>query len=31
MTGPVVAITGTNGKTSTKEMLAAALRTRYST
>ena len=27
--GPVVAITGTNGKTSTKEMLAAALRTRY--
>jgi UDP-N-acetylmuramoyl-tripeptide--D-alanyl-D-alanine ligase len=31
MTGPVVAITGTNGKTSTKEMLAAALRTRYVT
>ena len=29
--GPVVAITGTNGKTSTKEMLAAALRTRYTT
>lgn len=29
VTGPVVAITGTNGKTSTKEMLAAALRTRY--
>ncbi len=29
--GPVVAITGTNGKTSTKEMLAAALRTRYAT
>ncbi len=29
--GPVVAITGTNGKTSTKEMLAAALRTRYVT
>jgi UDP-N-acetylmuramoyl-tripeptide--D-alanyl-D-alanine ligase len=29
--GPVVAITGTNGKTSTKEMLAAALRTRYLT
>jgi len=27
--GPVVAITGTNGKTSTKEMIAAALRTRY--
>jgi UDP-N-acetylmuramoyl-tripeptide--D-alanyl-D-alanine ligase len=31
MTGPVVAITGTNGKTSSKEMLAAALRTRYVT
>jgi UDP-N-acetylmuramoyl-tripeptide--D-alanyl-D-alanine ligase len=31
MIGPVVAITGTNGKTSTKEMLAAALRTRYVT
>jgi UDP-N-acetylmuramoyl-tripeptide--D-alanyl-D-alanine ligase len=30
-TGPVVAITGTNGKTSTKEMLAAALGTRYVT
>ncbi len=29
--GPVVAITGTNGKTSVKEMLAAALRTRYRT
>lgn len=27
--GPVVAITGTNGKTSPKEMLAAVLRTRY--
>ncbi len=27
--GPVVAVTGTNGKTSTKEMLAVALRTRY--
>jgi UDP-N-acetylmuramoyl-tripeptide--D-alanyl-D-alanine ligase len=29
--GPVVAITGTNGKTSTKEMLAAVLATRYVT
>jgi UDP-N-acetylmuramoyl-tripeptide--D-alanyl-D-alanine ligase len=29
ITGPVIAVTGTNGKTSTKEMLAAALGTRY--
>ena len=29
--GPVIAITGTNGKTSTKEMLASVLRTRYVT
>ena len=29
--GPVLAITGTNGKTSTKEMLAAVLGTRYRT
>jgi UDP-N-acetylmuramoyl-tripeptide--D-alanyl-D-alanine ligase len=27
--GPVIAVTGTNGKTSTKEMLAAVLGTRY--
>jgi UDP-N-acetylmuramoyl-tripeptide--D-alanyl-D-alanine ligase len=31
MSGPVIAITGTNGKTSTKEMLASVLGTRYST
>jgi len=29
--GPVIAVTGTNGKTSTKEMLVAVLRTRYVT
>jgi UDP-N-acetylmuramoyl-tripeptide--D-alanyl-D-alanine ligase len=29
--GPVVAVTGTNGKTSTKEMLRAVLATRYQT
>ncbi|MEP7175473.1 MAG: UDP-N-acetylmuramoyl-tripeptide--D-alanyl-D-alanine ligase [Gemmatimonadales bacterium] len=29
LAGPVIAVTGTNGKTSTKEMLAAGLGTRY--
>ena len=29
--GPVIAVTGTNGKTSTKEMLAGVLGTRYKT
>lgn len=29
--GPVIGVTGSNGKTSTKEMLAAALRVRYAT
>jgi len=29
LTGPVIAVTGTNGKTSTKEMLAAVVGTRY--
>ena len=31
ISGPVVAVTGTNGKTSTKEMLACALGVRWST
>ena len=31
ITGPVVAITGTNGKTSTKELVAAVLRTKWFT
>jgi len=31
LAGPVIAVTGTNGKTSTKQMLAAVLATRYRT
>jgi UDP-N-acetylmuramoyl-tripeptide--D-alanyl-D-alanine ligase len=31
LSGPVIAVTGTNGKTSTKQMLAAVLGTRYCT
>ena len=31
LSGPVIAITGTNGKTSTKEMLASVLRSRWIT
>ena len=31
LSGPVIAVTGTNGKTSTKEMLASVLGTRYKT
>ncbi|HTO73429.1 MAG TPA: UDP-N-acetylmuramoyl-tripeptide--D-alanyl-D-alanine ligase [Gemmatimonadales bacterium] len=31
ITGPVIGITGSNGKTSTKEMVSAVLRTKYQT